>query len=510
MGADLRSLVFVLGLAAMFGGGATVSAQRGGDGPDALLQQTLRTGDSTIPRDGAGEQFGWGISYYAGGFVRGYERTKDTAWLDAAQKLSEYCLSKMRRGPDGYKGWVGDDQSGRGTWADNHVGDAILIAPMLAFAEVVLKDPELKKKFGEAAQKYVDVAKRDLFEKWDKRGTWKEDGAWGCYVGWEMVCSQAAPDTWEKHPAPIIAEPFNKNNHMGICALRLFRITGEEKYRERAFKIFAYTKSRFLLVDDSYYVWNYWEPFGPESVDLAKKDTRLWMNVHGGRPYQAGEIGQMVEAYNSGVVFDKTDIERFINTNLKIMWNGDKDNPHFANSNWRLPMPPGPDGKPLPPEVNSAAGQLWTALLPFSQEARDLAGTRRQGSPPSRPVSFDRLYCAEKDAKVFDFPYYHNCKSLTVAAVMPSIIKKGTSTIILCKARIPQDPFEIALYSADGKDKVLVIHQGKIDGGLDGHAGIFIRQWDPASSKDRPLEGAYRIRWTGVDGYREFPITVTQ
>ena len=68
----------------------------------------------------------------------------------------------------------------------------------------------------------------------------------------------------------------------------------------------------------------------------------------------------------------------------------------------------------------------------------------------------------------------------------------------------------MALYSADGKDKVLVIHQGKIAGGLDGHAGIFVLQWDPASSKDTPLKGDYRIRWTSVDGYREFPITVTE
>jgi len=173
-------------------------------------------------------------------------------------------------------------------------------------------------------------------------------------------------------------------------------------------------------------------------------------------------------------------------------------------------MPLGKDGKPLPPETNSPGAVLWTALAPFSQTVRDLAGGRRRGSVSDRPVSFDRLYCAEKDAKVFDWPHYHNCKSLTVATVMPSVVKKGTSTIILCKARIPQDTFEVALYSADGKDKVVVLHQGKIDGGLDGHAGIFILQWDPASSKDRPLKGAYRVRWTGVDGYREFPITVTE
>ena len=395
----------------------------------------------------------------------------------------------------------------------NHVGDAIIFAPMLSFAEVVLKDPELKKKYGEAAEKYVDLAKRDLFEKWDKRGTWKEDRAWGCYIDWGMVSTKAHPDVWKKDTEPSIAESLNKNNHMGVCALRLFRITGEEKWRERAFKIFAYIKSRFQLVDEdgfSYYVWNYWEPFGPESADLAKKDTRLWMNVHGGRPYAAGEIGQMVEAYNTGVVFDKTDIERFLNTNLKVMWNGDKVHPHFSNSNWKLPMPLGPDGKPLPPEVNSPAGQLWTGLSQFSQEIRDLAGGRGRDAASERPPSFDRLYCAEKDAKVFDWPYYHSCKSLTVAAVLPSIVKKGNSAILLCKARIPQDPFEIALYSADGKKKVLVIHQGKIDGGLDGREDTFILQWDPASTKEKPLKGDYRIRWTGVDGYREFPVTVTE
>ena len=495
------ALLVVLGVT------STVLAQER-ETPQALFEQIVRDPGAYAAKSGAGEQFGWGVAYYAGGFVEGYRRTKDTAWLDGAVKCSDYCIEKMRTGPDGYKGWIGDDLSGRDTWADNHVGDAIIFAPMLSFAEVVLKDPELKKKYGEAAEKYVDLAKRDLFEKWDKRGTWKKDRAWGCYIDWGMVSTKAHPDVWKKDTGPCIAEPFNKNNHMGVCALRLFRITGEEKYRERAFKIFAYTKSRFQLVDEdgfSYYVWDYWEAFGPESVDLAKKDTRHWMNVHGGRPYNAGEIGQMVEAYNTGVVFDKTDIERFLNTNLKIMWNGDKAKPHFNIANWKLPMGVGPDGKPLPPETNSPGAQLWTGLSQFSQEIRDLEGGR---GAVERPVSFDRLYCAEKDAKVFDWPYYHSCKSLTVAAVLPSIVKKGSSTIILCKARIPQDPFEIALYSGDGKEKILVIHEGKIDGGLDGHAGIFILQWDPASSRDKPLEGAYRIRWTGVDGYREFPVEV--
>jgi hypothetical protein len=518
--------LLVLGLAVVFAIASKALAQGAGSAPDAAAKKLIQYGESitkqTAPSglQGAGEQFGWGVSYSMGEFVSGYEKSKDTAWLDAGVKVFDYCVGKMLPGPDGYKGFVGNfiynEREGTQYWTDVHVGDSILLAHMLEFAELVLKDPELKKKYGEAAQKYVDVAKRDLIEKWDKRGTWKEDGPYGCYVGWDMFCTAADPNKWIEDPKALLAEPaepFNKNNDMGVCALRIFRITGEEKYRERAMKVFAYMKSRFQLVDDSnfsYYVWNYWEPFGPESVDLAKKDTRHWMNVHGDRPYQAGEVPQIVEAYNTGVVFDKTDIERILNTNLKVMWNGDAAKPKFANSNWLLPLPPGPDGKAPAPDGNSKAGQLWTGLAQFSQTVRDLAGGRSRGASAEKPPSFDRLWCAEKDAKVFDVPF-HTCKSLTAVAVLPSNgIKKGTATILMCKARIPQDTFEVALYSADGKDKLQTIHQGKIDGGTDGHAGIFLLQWDPASSKDKPLKGAYRIRWTGVDGYREFPITVAE
>jgi len=51
-------LTAAMGLAAGLAGGATALAQGGGTSPEALLQQTLRTGDSTIPKEGAGEQFG--------------------------------------------------------------------------------------------------------------------------------------------------------------------------------------------------------------------------------------------------------------------------------------------------------------------------------------------------------------------------------------------------------------------------------------------------------------------
>ena len=501
--------------------------------PAALAAGAIRSGDASMAR-GGGENFGWVVGPYVGQCVQAYQAWKDPAWLDAAVQIADYAISKMLPGPDGYKGWVGT--YGNNTWADVHVSDAILCHNMLALAELVLKDPDLKRKYGEAARKYVDLTQRDLFAKWDARGTWKEDGPYGGYVQWDTFCSKGEPNVWKKAKTPdgqgefnAVSIPFNKQDHVGLCALRLYRITGDAKYRDKAQKIFAFEKSRMLLVDDSYYVWNYWEAFYPGDVDLAKKDTLHWMNVHGHRNYQAEQAEMCVEAYHTGLVFDKTDIERMTHTNLKVMWNGAKADPQWINSNGRLPEPKYSEEqlKAIAAENAAApekAGTLWTCLLDFDQTARDLYELRFKNANPRdaqlairkayyenvtarRPVGFERRYCAEKDARVFDFPF-HSCKSLTVATVLPSVVKNGSKAILLSKCRIPQE-VEVALYSADGKMRVSSIYKGKVEGAPDGHAGILIVPWDPSSAaQSKPLQGPFRIRWTGVDGYREFPITV--
>ena len=67
---------------------------------------------------------------------------------------------------------------------------------------------------------------------------------------------------------------------MGIACLRIYRITGENEYRQKALKIFNFMKSRMCLFDD-HYVWNYWEPLGPWDVDAEEANKlRHWVNVH--------------------------------------------------------------------------------------------------------------------------------------------------------------------------------------------------------------------------------------
>jgi hypothetical protein len=327
--------------------------------------------------------------------------------------------------------------------------------------------------------------------------------------------------------------PFNKQNEMALGAVRLYRITGEKTYLERAGKIFAFMRSRFQYVaDKDYYVWNYWEPFGPWDVDVKRQTTRHWVGVHRYRNYQADEVAQIAEAYNTGLVFTPLDIERIIHTNLRVMWNGDKTSPRWVNSNALLPQPPMTEeqraAQKAEEEANpyaneGRAGILWTALDQFSEPVRELerVGMARQ-TRDSRaiitracfqnvtlktPASLERRYA--KNAKVELVPAI-NCPSLTVATVMPHILSTKPS-VVLCKSRLAND-LEVAVYSADGKDKKCVLYQGKIGSGMNGQSDTLILTWDGAdpATKAKLPKGNYTVRWTVREGCREYAVTIPE
>lgn len=491
-----------------------------------VYQTIVKDAANSATKGGCGEFFAWRASYYLHEIMPSYYTSKDTIWLDSAVKAFDFLLDLRISGPDGYKGWVGGEKE---LWEDANVGDAILYAHMLEFAEVVLKDTALKAVYGASAEKYISIFKKDYFEKWDARGTWHEDGPYAVYNQWDYYCTKGDVSTWKKYPNAHVSLPFNKQNDAAVCFLKLYRISGDTVYRERAQKLFSFMKSRMQLVDD-YYVWNYWEAFGPWDVDMDKKITRHWMSVHPYRNYQAGEISQIVEAYNTGVVFDQQDIEKIINTNLKAMWNGDKEDPKFINSNAKLPA------NPLTPEEKKAAeeeakanvyskggtqfaGCLWEALCPFDQTIRDLYALQLKKGKGGfakeyfekvtlkTPPSFARKY-ADLPVTVFERPW-SSVLSLTVAAVMPRTVSKAAPSVVLCKSRRDVD-LEVSVYSADGKEKKGVLFNGKFAGGTDGLVGVQTLSWDGTLPNVKLDKGSYRVRWTVSDGYREFPVEIVE
>ena len=458
-----------------------------------------------------GEGFCWHAAYAADDFVTGYLAFEDTAWLDQGVRYFDWLVDVMAEGPDGYKGWIGPFIYHKSVWCDVHVGDAIICNPMLRFAEVVLKDEGLKEQYGEAANRYVVLAKRHLIEKWDRRGTWHEDGPYGSYASWDRYLEPGDLSQWREIEIQksSMSLPFNKQFDMGIACLRLWRITGEVVYREKAERIFRVMKSRIRLVGD-HYVWNYWEPLGP--WDVGDGDLRHWVNVHPYRNYQAGEVSDIVEAYHSGIVFDRVDIEQIVRTNLKVMWNGDLENPKWRNSDalgvWEPPPPP-PEG------WSGRAGTLWSALKGFDETIRVLyERTLKLGTisyayyhnvATKEALGFERKYVAEGD--VYDVSFTDS-GDLIMVGVLPSAFAQGQATLLVSKTA-KGGTLVVAVYGENGERLAVLYDNSMMGGGTDGVKDIFMMPWDGTDALGKPIGiGRFTIRWTLNDVYREAPVWV--
>ncbi|NRA38355.1 MAG: hypothetical protein HRU15_09460 [Planctomycetes bacterium] len=291
--------------------------------------------------------------------------------------------------------------------------------------------------------------------------------------------------------------PFNKQFDMGIAHLRLHRITGDEFYHDRAAKIFNFLKRRLTLHQD-HYIWSYWEPMTP--ADIKSKNAYVhWVNVHPYRNYQAGEMHNIVEAYHSGLCWDKTDMQRFINTNLKVMWkNGDIKNPKWNNSGHAM-RTTATGKEPVYKKdhgFKTLAGGVWKDLGDFDQTIRDIVK-----SADKTPVSFDRKYNKVKERiyerEMQDMPYVY------MAAVIPSHIKAGDETQI-CTAYFTSDVLSIDLYDKTGKKKLSGIHQTTHDAAKTPKQKTYNHSYSTKGLK----KGSYRIRWTMKGSYRDYEIHI--
>ena len=169
-------------------------------GAEQLLQERMRTPLLQANGSLTGEGLCWHAAYNMHRFMTGYRVHQDPAYLDAGVKYYDALIAKMHTSPDGYKGWVGPFIYDEEYICDVHVGDAILLNPMLDFAESVLtsQDESIRKKYAERANAYLDLAKKHLIEKWDARNTWREDGVYGGYVSWDQYMTSDNLHEWRK------------------------------------------------------------------------------------------------------------------------------------------------------------------------------------------------------------------------------------------------------------------------------------------------------------------------
>lgn len=467
------------------------------DAPDpaAYYEAAMRN-----PRlqDTDGELFCWNASAAAHELVEGYEATLDVRWLERAASYFDFLIGRLTKDPDGYEGWIGRtiwESSGRvdhsAYRADAKVGDAILLQPMLRFAELVKADPRLQERFGPQADRYLGLGIRIGWEKWNRRGAYYRDAAgFGSY---RIKTRFIDAETWRWVPPPVAphSENLNKHSAMAIVMLRLWRITGREEFRTRAVEIMSRLKHLFrYFPEEDRVTWNFWMPHGSHDVDDGKLTS--WVAVHPNRAgYQREEVARMVEMYDSGLVFDRSDLQRLINAN------------HFM-------MPSSPDGEWRSSDGSTKAGALWTSLARFDERIREnLIGTLRQSTRPKDQLALAyhekvaggnlgwrrRFVKDELQIRLYtEAPQPGRRLSATV--LIPDLIDVGgegaEATMRLVTQTRSAGELRIELLSGGNREVLGELYRGPADAG----GAIIMPEWDgtnPRTGRKEP--GQYVVRW---------------
>jgi hypothetical protein len=167
-----------------------------------------------------GEEIGWLISPFLNGYYYGYMATQDPKWVDF---FFDWTDAWIRRGivePDGYIGWPKRDgastQSVPGFYTDNLLGEAMGFRSVVLMASTVLKTPALKAKYGQKAEEYLNLSER-IFEKWDKRGCWREVKDGGLWVASPFGIDPRTgkwTEGYERRHMDGFSKPANKQNEI--------------------------------------------------------------------------------------------------------------------------------------------------------------------------------------------------------------------------------------------------------------------------------------------------------
>ncbi len=274
-----------------------------------------------------GEDIAWLMTPFMDGFYYGYMATQDTKWVDQEVEWADSLIKRAVKEPDGYVGWPGKDPHGTQVdgldrlFGDSMLGDAMVFRPIVLMSGEILKRLALKEKYGAKAESYLKLAEQ-LYEKWDKRGGWRQTKDGGLisvvgYYGLDKDGNWTAGPEARHDPNLAFSHPDNKANHVARWMLAMWDVTGKDVYKEHAEKWFKLLKSRLKQKqkpDGTYELWNYWEPAGPWDYKPDGRSTKHWVGVHPNGGYYQINLTGIVDAYEHGLVFSRQDLDDLIAT----------------------------------------------------------------------------------------------------------------------------------------------------------------------------------------------------
>jgi hypothetical protein len=256
--------------------------------------------------------------------------TGQQKYLDQFVARMDALCACLEKGPDGFLDWYGKPKPNfrQPDWPDQKIAVEITgftMAGVIAdFACIVHSDAALKTRYAEPLGRYLSLAEDHLVKKWDARGCYKDLGDMGA-----VYITEAELLPIKAH----LTHPHNKQGKILGALVALYMATGKDEYLVKAIKLGTRFK-HCLTREGDHYLWHYWDPAGPWDIDPQEPDDwKHWIGPEHRSVYHAMTISQAVLLYECGLVFDRTDIDRFVKTQTGICWNGDVQAPRWFRVN---------------------------------------------------------------------------------------------------------------------------------------------------------------------------------
>jgi len=310
------------------------------------------------------------------GLFYGYKATGSTRLVDLSLDWSDYILTN----PAWKELEQESEASSKGTTHGAPAGSeealqAAILRPIVLMSGEIMKDPELSRRYGARAEALIKASEQ-AYGRWESLGAWRDVQGGGVWVRMPAIAQQDDVSKTKSNstmaPGPCSLPTF-KQNLIACWLIAMYDATGKPIYRERAEKWWHIMRSRMMLTGEGkYYVWHYWDAAGPwdsKASGSGSTDGR----VHPDGEYYAVDVAAITVAYEHGLVFTPTDIERLVATNRDFMWNQQIKKAGFrridgASEYQRWPrMYPG-----------SNHGLLWTALVPYDPMLRRIFEANNQ------------------------------------------------------------------------------------------------------------------------------------
>jgi hypothetical protein len=198
------------------------------------------------------------------------------------------------------------------------VHQGMFVYPAALFIEAVKNDPQLQAEFGDDADTFLAFINKHIFEK--NEVDWLDMGELGGGYRFE-------PFITDRYPNRIM--PHNQFGALCRAWLVLKDVQGADpRMANRAEQMVRYFYNHLHLMrsedaDDPFewYQWYYWD-----WTDYGEPGHSGWEDTsHAGLT-----MSMAVEAARRGVIFTDADMQRIANCWLRVMYNGDEQNPKMA------------------------------------------------------------------------------------------------------------------------------------------------------------------------------------